>query len=68
MEIFITDQHDQYIIGNGDGDWRMAFLMAPLSPRRGGDRGDQSEDLYNWNAVRLIVDKKFDDDVEEQNV
>jgi len=26
MEIFITDKHVQFIIGNGDGNYGLAFL------------------------------------------
>ena len=28
MEIFITDQHVQFVTGNGDGDYGMAFLVS----------------------------------------
>jgi hypothetical protein len=51
MEIFITDQHVQFIIGYGIGNFGLAFLKAPsISPEGGGNGGDGSEDFLHYEV------------------
>ncbi len=38
MEIFIADQYVQFVTGNGDGDYGMAFLKPPVPPWGNLDR------------------------------
>ena len=47
MEIFVTDKHDQFIIGNPDGNNGMAFLKPPNPAcRRAGPKGALKEFLF----------------------
>ena len=45
MEVFITDQYVQYIIGNGDSDIGLVFLESAAWPLLSSPKGREMEEI-----------------------